>query len=327
MSEQEQNQNQAIATRPNMVLGLNVKDLSEAAGLIFNSKVYGDIQTKEAAAIKIVAGMEYGFNPFQSMSMIDFIQGRPTLNAHGKATLINSSGKFRLKIVELTNQNCSIDVLRLNGDKWEKVNNQSFSWQDAVTAGYTTGKNAHTYKNTPRNMLFARCVSNIWRWECSELNMMKVDPSKIQEFEDPALEEGADEQEPTKTRASQIDPAPEAAKAEEVEKDYIDAEIVETEEGDKVDKATGEVVEEAAQPAAATAEAPVEQTGPTGQVKTAVDLATKLQKDWGVDFESLSMQFLPEGVAKFSALTEEQAAEVVPGLAELLNTKVKAAKG
>lgn len=189
-------ENTAIAKRPSKLLGLDMSDLSSVAGLIFNSKVYGDIQTKEAAAIKIVAGMEYGFNPFQSMSMIDFIQGRPTLNAHGKATLINSSGDFRLKIVELTPTNCVIDVYRKNGEgEWKKVNTNSFSWDDAKQAELTTGKNAHSWKKYPRNMLFARCVSNIWRWDCAELNLRHFTPDQISEFEAEELNESPDVQE------------------------------------------------------------------------------------------------------------------------------------
>lgn len=54
----------------------------------------------------------------------------------------------------------------------------------------------------------------------------------------------------------------------------------------------------------------------------ACELATKLQKDHGVKFEDLQSQFLPKDVVKFSDLTDEQAAAVVPGLAELLNAKV-----
>lgn len=67
--------------------------------------------------------------------------------------------------------------------------------------------------------------------------------------------------------------------------------------------------------------------GPRGMVKTAVDLAYKLQKDHAVEAEDLAMQFLPEGVGKFSDLTEEQAAEAVPALSELLTAKVTARKG
>ncbi len=211
----------AIARRPSKILGLDMQDLSSVSGLIFNSRVYGDIATKEAAAIKIVAGMEYGFNPFQSMSMIDFIQGRPTLNAHGKATLINSSGDFRLKIVTLTAENCEIDVCRKDdkGD-WKVINRSTFTIDDAKKAELTTGKNAHSWKKYPRNMLFARCVSNIWRWDCAELNMRHFKPDQISEFEAEELDE------------TDVQPEQQAEP------------VTEQVNGDTVDVETGEVIHE-----------------------------------------------------------------------------------
>lgn len=187
-------QSTAIATRPspqhNAILGMSIRDLNDAASLIFDSKVFGDLQSKEQAAIKIVAGAEKGFTPFQSMSMFDFIQGRPTLNAHGKATLINSSGDFRLKIKQLTNTICEIDVCRKNDNgEWKVINTSTFTIEDANNAELTTGKNAHSWKKYPRNMLFARCVSNIWRWDCAEINTRRLQPEQINEFSAPELED------------------------------------------------------------------------------------------------------------------------------------------
>ncbi len=192
---------------------MNLRDLNDAAALVFESKVFGDIQTKEAAAIKIVAGNEYGFSPFQSMSMIDFIQGRPTLNAHGKATLINSSGDFRLKIKTLTAAECEIDVYRKSdaGD-WKVINTSKFTIEDAAVAELSTGKNAHSWKKYPRNMLFARCVSNIWRWDCAELNTRRFTQGNIVEFE--ADELAVDDAEPLPS-------------AEFIDAEMVDAEAVE----------------------------------------------------------------------------------------------------
>jgi len=196
-------------TKNNQVIGMNMRDLNDAAALIFNSKVFGDLQTQEAAAVKIIAGAEKGFTPFQSMAMFDFIQGRPTLNAHGKATLINSSGDFRLKIKELTNTVCVIDVCRKNDQgEWKVINTSSFTIEDAAAAELTTGNNKHSWKKYPRNMLFARCVSNIWRWDCAELNTRKLAAEQINEFSMPELEDEA------------VVDVPDG--------DVIDAEIVET---------------------------------------------------------------------------------------------------
>lgn len=179
--------NQATALEKkgiNTLININMDDLMSVADLIFKSGVFGDIQSAAQAAMKVLAGKEVGFDPFQSQSMFDFIQKRTVLNAHGKATLINSSSDYRLHTKELTPKNCVIDVLRKNGTgEWKTVATRTFTWQDAVDAGYTTGANAHSYKKTPRNMLFARNVSNIWRWDCAELNTRK--PSRIEEFETP----------------------------------------------------------------------------------------------------------------------------------------------
>lgn len=200
----------------NQVIGMNMRDLNDAAALIFDSKVFGDLQSKEAAAIKIIAGAEKGFTPFQSMAMFDFIQGRPTLNAHGKATLINSSGDFRLKIIELTPSKCVIDVLRNTNGEWKKVNTSSFTIEDAALAELTTGANKHSWKKYPRNMLFARCVSNIWRWDCAELNTRKISPDQINEFTADELAED--------------------------DVNVIEGEIV-MDDGETVDTATGEVID------------------------------------------------------------------------------------
>lgn len=57
-------------------------------------------------------------------------------------------------------------------------------------------------------------------------------------------------------------------------------------------------------------------------VQSAVSLSTKLQKEFGVPADDLAAQFLPEGVKLFSKLSEEQAAEIIPGLSSLLNAKI-----
>jgi pyruvate/2-oxoglutarate dehydrogenase complex dihydrolipoamide acyltransferase (E2) component len=56
-------------------------------------------------------------------------------------------------------------------------------------------------------------------------------------------------------------------------------------------------------------------------VKRAVELAEKLVMNHDIDPESLATKFLPEGVANFDSLTEQQAAAIVPKLAEFLNAQ------
>lgn len=240
MSEQSNGQTTALQTtaRVNTVFQMNENDLVRASEMIFKSNVFGDIKSKEAAAIKIWAGDEYGFKPLQSMSMTDFIQGRPTLNAHGKATLINSSGDYRLKINELTNFVCSIDVCRKNDQgQWRVIGTRTFTMEDAAQAGLTTGNNAHSWKKYPRNMLYARCVSNIWRWDCAELNTRNWKGTQIVEFIEPELEAEA-EVAPPMTHTNYVD-----AESVETVETPADAGNEPQNDAEAVDMQTGEEIQ------------------------------------------------------------------------------------
>jgi hypothetical protein len=61
-------------------------------------------------------------------------------------------------------------------------------------------------------------------------------------------------------------------------------------------------------------------------VKKAAELANKLVTTYGVEMEDLSTQFLPEGVARFEDLTEDQAEPIVGNLVELVNSKISEQK-
>lgn len=67
-------------------------------------------------------------------------------------------------------------------------------------------------------------------------------------------------------------------------------------------------------------------SGPAKQSGTQVEVAKTLARkliDSGCEPEDLAVQFLPEGVAKFSLLSEEQAAGVIEPMSELLNAQIK----
>ena len=84
-----------------------------------------------------------------------------------------------------------------------------------------------------------------------------------------------------------------------------------------------------ARPATASANrpAPAPQSAPSTPSASAkaVELSKKLL-DKGVELEDLAMQFLPEGVPSFDMLSDEQAAEVIPPMSALLNSKLNEKK-
>lgn len=109
-------------------------------------------------AAKIMAGREMGFGPFASANGIHIIQGKPAVGANLMATAVKSSGRYTYKVLELTNTVCRIEFFERIADKWESVGVSEFTKADATAA---KTKNMDAY---PKNMLFARALSNGVRW-------------------------------------------------------------------------------------------------------------------------------------------------------------------
>ena len=118
------------------------------------SGMFPDIKSAAQAIVKIQAGQEIGIPPFASMSGIHIIQGKPTIGAGIMASCVKGSGKYDYRVVESTETICSIDYFQGK----EKIGNSTFTIADAKKAGT---KNIDKF---PKNMLFARAMSNGVKW-------------------------------------------------------------------------------------------------------------------------------------------------------------------
>ena len=118
------------------------------------SGMFPDIKTAAQAVVKIQCGQELGIGPFAAMSGIHIIQGKPTIGAGIMASCVKGSGKYDYRVVESTEQVCSIDFFQGK----EKLGNSTFTIADAKKAGT---KNLDKF---PKNMLFARAMSNGVKW-------------------------------------------------------------------------------------------------------------------------------------------------------------------
>jgi hypothetical protein len=118
------------------------------------SGMFPDIKSAAQAIVKIQAGAELGIAPFAAMSGIHIISGKPTIGAGVMAAMVKASGKYDYRIVEQTEKKCSIDYYQGS----EMIGNSTFTIEDAKKAGT---KNTDKF---PRNMLFARAMSNGVKW-------------------------------------------------------------------------------------------------------------------------------------------------------------------
>lgn len=138
---------------------LSVTDLSTVSKTFFESGMFSDIKSASQAMVKIMAGAEVGLPAFQSMSGIHIIQGKPVMGAGLIASKVKGSGKYDYKVKQMDEKVCSIDFFQGK----ENIGNSTFTIEDAKKA---QTKNLDKF---PKNMLFARAISNGVKWFCPDV--------------------------------------------------------------------------------------------------------------------------------------------------------------
>ena len=136
-----------------------VNEIQVMAKAFAESGMFTDAKQMGQAFVKIQAGQEIGIPPFAAMSGIHIIQGKPTLGAGLIASAVKGSGKYDYKVQKLDDKICSIDFYQGT----EMIGNSTFTIEDAKKA---LTKNIDKF---PKNMLFARAISNGVKWFCPDV--------------------------------------------------------------------------------------------------------------------------------------------------------------
>jgi hypothetical protein len=127
-------------------------------GKIFcDSGFFKDASDEPKAIVKIIAGREIGFGPMAAMSGIHVIEGKPEIGANLQAIAVRQSGRYDYRIKSKTTQICEIEFFETLGGRRESLGVEVFTIEDARRAGLADKQN---WKRYPKNMLFARCMSN-----------------------------------------------------------------------------------------------------------------------------------------------------------------------
>lgn len=130
------------------------QDIMSIGKAFAESGMFPDIKSAAMAVVKIQAGQELGIAPFAAMSGIHIIAGKATVGAGLMAAKVKASNKYDYEVVKMDEKICSLDFYQ--GKK--KLGNSTFTIEDAKKADT---KNIGKF---PRNMLFARAISNGVRW-------------------------------------------------------------------------------------------------------------------------------------------------------------------
>lgn len=152
---------QALAKINNTQLS-TLDDVMQLGEVFFKSGLFSDTKQAAQCVVKILAGQELGFAPIASMMNINIIQGKVSLGANMIAAKIQNSGKYDFRVREITSQKCSLEFFKGN----ESIGFSEFTMEEATKAQLN---NKDNWKKHPKNMLFARAVSNGARWFTAEL--------------------------------------------------------------------------------------------------------------------------------------------------------------
>lgn len=137
-----------------------IADLDQWAEKLYGSGMFQDATSVAQAFVKIAAGAELGLSPFQSMSGVHLIKGKPVVGAGLLASLLDRDPDYDYAVAwepdESNPEACTISVLK-NGKERGK---SRFSLEDAKRAGILRDN----WLKYPSAMLFARAMSQAVRW-------------------------------------------------------------------------------------------------------------------------------------------------------------------
>ena len=138
-------------------------EVERAANAMAKSGFFSDTKSAAQAVVKILAAREIGLGPFAGMTGVNIIQGKPAFGANIMAACVKKSGRYNYRVTEMNDKACSIEFMERLDGKWTTSGESKFTIDDARKAGT---KNLDKF---PRNMLFARAMSNGVRWYCPDV--------------------------------------------------------------------------------------------------------------------------------------------------------------
>ena len=139
------------------------EEIMKTAELFAASGMFNADNARQSAAqlaVKIIAGQELGFTPFAAANGMQIIKSKCAPGANLMAALVKASSRYDYRVTEMTDIKVSIEFF----EHGKAIGVSTFTIQDANKAGtQNTGK-------YPRNMLFARAISNGVKWYCPDLS-------------------------------------------------------------------------------------------------------------------------------------------------------------
>lgn len=141
--------------------GMSLDETLTLGKVLAGSGYFQDARDVGQAVAKILAGRELGIGPLASMTGIYIVKGRVTLSANLIAAQIKRSGRYDYRVKRLDNEGCEVEFYQNN----EPIGTSTFTKEDARVAGL----GGDNWTKFPKNMLYARAISNGAKFYCPDV--------------------------------------------------------------------------------------------------------------------------------------------------------------
>jgi hypothetical protein len=130
------------------------------------SGLFPDAKSAEAAFAKMLVGLDLGLSPTQALMGVHMVEGKPQISSAVLAGFVRQSSEYEYEVAEHDDEHCVIGFYRRDPEL-QLLGMSEFSLDDAERAGLVKDRGA--WRKYPRNMTFARAMSNGVRWYCADL--------------------------------------------------------------------------------------------------------------------------------------------------------------
>ena len=142
---------------------LSISDYMQLGNILVRAGTFKDTRSAEQAVAKVLAGRERGLPPIKSMTHVYVVNGKVSMSSALIGAQIRQHPLYDYAVVAHTDEACSIEFMYKN----VVAGTSSFSMEDAQLADLV--KPGSPWVKFPRNMLFARALTNGARWYCPDV--------------------------------------------------------------------------------------------------------------------------------------------------------------
>lgn len=148
-----------------LISGDNFERVERVAAGLAASKVFKDVSSTQNAMAKILLGADLGLTPTQALMNIDVVEGNARVRSNQMAAWVRQHKDYDYRVLEHDADHCVIEFTY----KGEIAGTSAYSMVDARAAGLVKEHPKAAWNAHPKNMLFARAMSNGVKWYAPDL--------------------------------------------------------------------------------------------------------------------------------------------------------------